>query len=362
MPPPSTYFYNHPSRFIPRNTASQIFDSHTPLIYHQSLSGYAPGPALQLPALAQALGLGSICVKDESDRLGLHSFKALGASYAIHCLLQENPDIQVFCSASAGNHGKAVARFASDYGKQAILFVPQKTKKEVIDTIRQLGATVIQLEKNYDETCLHAREISQKNGWTLVQDTAWENYERIPSLIMAGYLSQMYELESQIDLSAIDLIFLQVGVGSWAASIVWYLLKYYASQLPSIVLVEPMEANGMMTSIRLGKPVEPSCSFNTIMAGLNCGIPSLQAFDLLKNSAQLCLSIDDQDTQAAMKRLAHPLGDDPVISAGPSGAAGMAGLSALLTQAQLEEVRQKLGIHSHSRILLFNTEGHPDKC
>ena len=51
---------------------------------HRRLPGYQVTPLLDCPALAAALGVGQVWVKDESRRLGLPSFKMLGASYAAY--------------------------------------------------------------------------------------------------------------------------------------------------------------------------------------------------------------------------------------------------------------------------------------
>src|ERR1700677_3950169 len=52
--------------------------------------GHAPTPLVALPALAHELGVGSIHIKDEGQRLGLGSFKALGGAYAVIRLAVES--------------------------------------------------------------------------------------------------------------------------------------------------------------------------------------------------------------------------------------------------------------------------------
>src|SRR5438876_11853633 len=55
-----------------------------PLAFHRRLPGYAPTPLVDAPGLARTLGVGRVWVKDESLRLGLPSFKILGASWAVY--------------------------------------------------------------------------------------------------------------------------------------------------------------------------------------------------------------------------------------------------------------------------------------
>jgi diaminopropionate ammonia-lyase len=60
-----------------------------------------------------------------------------------------------------------------------------------------------------------------------------------------------------------------------------------------------------------------------------------------------------------MKKYYYPPKGDLQIISGESGAAGLAALLAL-SDASLSETRERLGLDSHSRILLFNTEGDTD--
>src|SRR5215217_4350167 len=89
------------------------------LAFHRSWPGFAPTPLRPLTALAAELGVESVAIKDESDRLGLPAFKVLGASWAAERLLQEAPDTRTLVAASAGNHGRAVAHVAAMSGLSA---------------------------------------------------------------------------------------------------------------------------------------------------------------------------------------------------------------------------------------------------
>src|ERR671918_762870 len=55
--------------------------------FHRRLPGYAPTPLHDMPALAEAAGVGRVLVKDESSRMGLPAFKILGASWATYRVL-----------------------------------------------------------------------------------------------------------------------------------------------------------------------------------------------------------------------------------------------------------------------------------
>src|ERR1019366_2728074 len=98
-----------------------------------------PTPLLEMPGLADALGVGMIYLKDERERMGLGNFKALGAAYVIArqaCTRADDLDLPiaydhikeilrgtVFACASAGNHGLSVAAGARVFGAKAVVYL-----------------------------------------------------------------------------------------------------------------------------------------------------------------------------------------------------------------------------------------------
>ena len=346
-----------------QNNTSELLRVSQSLEFHSSLENYEPTPLLELKRLAKNLKVQNIYVKDEASRFGLNAFKGLGASYAIHKLLEKDPDITTFCTTTDGNHGRAVAWAAELFGKKARVFVPKETTRPRIEAIEAQGAIVKQLPMNYDDACAHAAEMSRAHGWCLVQDTAWEGYEEIPALIKAGYITQFKELEESVHTlpeAQVDVVFLQAGVGSWPAAAVWYYSNRYGKAAPKIVLVEPRESSGILESFRKSKRTYPSGKNGSIMAGLNCGIPSLSAWEILKVTVDAAMEIEDSFAQAAIKKLYYPEGEDPQIIAGESGVGGIAGLIALTTDPRFEDLKKELKISRDSRILIYNSEGATD--
>ena len=356
------YFINSPSNKLPNNLTHGILQKSEAIDYHKTLPNYKPTPLVSLNNLAEKHGVNNIFVKDESHRFGLNAFKGMGASYAVHKLLEEKPEIKTFATATDGNHGRAVAWAAGLAGKGSVIFVPKDTTQNRIKAIADQGAEVIQLDKNYDDTCKHAEEQSNLNGWELIQDTAWEGYEKIPAYIMAGYLTHFVELEEQLHIlpaPKIDLVFLQAGVGSWAAAGIWYYLNRYKENRPKIVIVEPYESDGILTSFLSGQRTTASGNQETIMAGLNCGIPSLTGWEIIKSGADAAIKVEDKYTEMAIRELFYAEPGDEKIIAGESGAGGMAGFLAL-QEPRFEEVRKHLQIDQNSNILFFSTEGATD--
>lgn len=347
---------------VMESPAAQVCIGDDALAFHEKIPGYAPTPLLELPGLAAELGLGAIYVKDEAHRFGTKAFKALGASYAVHRYLEENPGEHVFCTASDGNHGMALAWSARLFNRRAEVFMPAGTVPARIRRIEGEGARVTVVDGDYDAAVRVAAEEAEERGRVLVQDTAWEGYTEIPARIMAGYITMFRELETELfppEGPRVDAVFLQAGVGSWAAAAVAWLADRYGGRMPKIICVEPVGADCCRASARAGRRVSLPGA-RTIMAGLNCGTPSLLAWPILAAGADLFLAVPDGYAREAMRAYFNPQESDPRVVSGESGAAGLAALLALLRAPELNEPRKSLGLGADSRVLLFNTEGDTD--
>ena len=358
------YYKNSPNNSIINDITNTILQKHNAITFHKSLSDYKPTPLLHLPNLSKKHNVGNIYVKDESHRFGLNAFKVLGASYAINQSLEKNPAIETFCTATDGNHGRAVAWTARALKKKAIIFVPKETTAKRIETISSEGAKVIQVNGNYDDACMQAENMSTINKWTLIQDTAWEGYEEIPALIMAGYLTLFKELENKLHTPIkpkIDIVFLQAGVGSMASAGIYYYLNKYAWNRPKVVIVEPEEADGILLSFQNNKISTSRGNGTTIMAGLNCGTPSIGAWNLLKSGTDYALKVKDEYAKQAMRELYFATAPDQQIISGESGASGFAGFLTIMNESDFKSVKQSLKINNNTNILFISTEGDTDK-
>ncbi|MDN5204165.1 diaminopropionate ammonia-lyase [Fulvivirgaceae bacterium BMA10] len=350
--------------FVDSPVLPQLDDPKNVFTFHKTLSNYKSTPLITLKSLAHHLNVGEIWIKDESKRFGLNAFKGLGASYAIHRFLKQYPGETTFCSATDGNHGKALAWASKLFNCKARIFVPHYTSEGRIRQIEKYGAIVERVRGDYDSSILAAIEASEKEGWSLIQDTSWKGYTEIPKWIMSGYLTSLLEIESTLfknKESKVDFVFLQAGVGSWAASVVWYLRQKYGEHVPKIIIVEPRASDGLLQSIRVNNLVKSKGTGETIMAGLNCGTPSVLAWEILKNSAHYFMTISDSYSKLAMRQLFYPHVNDPSIISGESGAAGLAAILSIFNDRELVPLRNSLGINQNSRILLFNTEGDTDR-
>src|SRR3954464_11489568 len=105
-------------------TAPRRFTTDCPATRPRPCTGSPPPPVHRLDGLAAEIGVGAVHIKDESDRLGLPAFKILGASWAVERTLRERPDVRALVAASAGNHGRAVARVAAWRGLACRIYLP----------------------------------------------------------------------------------------------------------------------------------------------------------------------------------------------------------------------------------------------
>ncbi|WP_375748767.1 diaminopropionate ammonia-lyase [Vibrio sp. HN007] len=347
--------------------------------FHSQLPGYERTPLHSLDALAEKLGIGRILLKDEDYRFDLNAFKVLGGSYAVARLLGNKYDIptdqlsldnlkakitepMTFTSATDGNHGRGLAWAADKLGQNAVIYMPVGTAEERVNNIQKLGAEVIVTDVNYDDTVRIAYEASQKNGWKFVQDTAWEGYTDIPLWIMQGYttivsesIEQMHELEV-----APTHILLQAGVGSMAGGVLGAFANHYGINNLTSIIVEPERADCIYRSGVTGNIVNVTDDLDTIMAGLACGEPCSIGWDILKANASGFMSCNDSLAATGMRVLANPIGNDPKVVSGESGAIGLGVLYTLATHPDAKNIMKQFGFDKNSTVFILSTEGNTD--
>jgi diaminopropionate ammonia-lyase len=331
----------------------------------------APTPLGELPALARDLGIGRLYAKDETGRYGLNAFKLLGARFAVETLLTEGairPGATLVC-ASEGNHGRAVARAARDAGCAARVYMAHDASPSRVNAIAGEGAEVIKVDGSYDDAVRIMQAEADANQWTIVSDTAWEGYERIPRLIMLGYTRLLDEVAAQLSgigdqgsagAGAFDAILVQGGVGGLLCAMASWCAFHRSEPHPRVVSVEPTSAACLQASARAGTPVAVTGPLTTTMAGLRNREVSPPAFLSLLPNVDAFMAIDDAWANEATRALGRPRGEDPAIAAGASGAAALGGLLALCRDMSLAEARARLGLSSSSRVLAIVSEGVTD--
>ncbi len=349
------------------------FASRDALEFHMKLPGYMPTPVFSVPALAARLGIGTVLINDESERLGLPAFKMLGASWASYRSIVERTGIDgtswstveelatlvepyqplTLATATDGNHGRAVARFARLLGLDARIWVPAGTVSARIEAIESEGATVTVTEGTYDDAVAEAA--STANETTLVvSDTSWPGYEVVPQWVIDGYATMMSEVEDQTadqGLPDPTVIVAPMGVGALGAAIA----SHFADHEPRPVIIgaEPTNAACVMAALEADEIVTIPGPHDTMMVGLSCGTASPIAFPTIKSGLNATVSFDDEWAEESMRLLAKE-----GIVAGETGAAAFATLLTIVDRRP--ELRDTLNLGPDDVALVIVTEGATD--
>ena len=286
-------------------------------------------------------GVGAVFVKDECARMGLGSFKALGAAYVIARAAQE-PGIvmadKVYIAASAGNHGLSVAAGAKAFGAKAVIVLAETVPEGFAQRLRDKGAEVVRAGAIYEDSMAEAMRLAEVNGWTLLSDSSWPGYTDVPYRVMEGYTQMAAEAVDQMGESPSH-VFLQAGVGGLAAAVAAYVRKAWGDG-PRVIVVEPDAAPALIESIRAGALVATEGPVST-MGRLDCKEPSLIALAGLARDADVFMTISDAAADQAVAVLSAQ-----GIATTPSGAAGVGGLLSGLAELQLTPEARVLTIVS----------------
>ena len=338
-----------------------------PLEFHQRLRGYRPTPLWSAPLLARRFGVRQLLVKAEVSRLGMMSFKILGASWAAYRAVSERMGVEPgpwstledlaaafrplrpcsFAAATDGNHGHAVARVARWWGFEAHIFVPEGTARARTEAIAAEGATVAVVQGTYADAVARCAEEAGP-GCLVISDTSWPGYDQVPRWVVEGYSTLFWEVDDRLERrgkAAPDVVVVPVGVGALAAAAV----NHYCRTEPAatVVGVEPVDANCVMASALAGRLVSVPGPHRSVMAGLNCDTPSLAAWPVVSTGLSTLVAVPDDFARQAVRDLAAI-----AVQAGETGAAALAGVYALKADGKV--------LSPDDTVLVLCTEGPTD--
>jgi len=355
--------------------------------FHESFPQYSKTPLARLDQMAGYLGLNSIYVKDESYRFGLNAFKVLGGSFSMARYIAKETGKKVealpynvltsealkkefgqatFFTATDGNHGRGVAWAANKLGQKAVVFMPKGSTQTRLRNILAENAQATIEEVNYDECVRMAGAAAKETPHgVVVQDTAWDGYEEIPSWIMQGYGTMAMEADEQLSEDGCGRpthVFIQAGVGSLAGAVQGYFANRYPENPPKVIVVEAESAACLYKGAakKDGSIQIVDGDMPTIMAGLACGEPNTLSWDILKNHVDTFTACPDWVARKGMRMLSAPLKGDPQVISGESGAAPFGLLASLMTMEEYKDLREHLELDRDSKVLLFSTEGDTD--
>lgn len=354
--------------------------------FHESFKEYDKTPLVELDNLAKKIGVKGIYLKDESYRFGLNAFKVLGGSFAMGRYLGEKLGENIenltyeklssdeareklgditFVTATDGNHGRGVAWTANKLGQKSVVYMPKGSSLKRLNNIKAEGAEASITDLNYDDAVRLAAKYADEHNGLMVQDTAWEGYEKIPAWIMQGYGTMALEALDQ--LNAIKVIkpthiFVQAGVGSLAGAVQGFFASEFKDECPKTVIVEANLADCFYKSAVAndGDARFVGGDMQTIMAGLACGEPNTIGWEVLKNHAEAFVSCPDWVSAKGMRILGNPLKGDKKVTSGESGAVTTGLLYEIMTNKDYKDLKEALELDENSRVLLFSTEGDTD--
>ncbi|WP_296643115.1 pyridoxal-phosphate dependent enzyme [Roseinatronobacter sp.] len=292
----------------------------------QRCPAHAQTPLRKDHDLAARLGVAELWIKDERARMGLGSFKALGAAYVIarEAAATQAPDLRnalqerVYITASAGNHGMSVAAGAQLFGARAVIVLSDTVPEAFAARLRTKGAEVMRAGDDYEASMQAAAKAAEANDWTLLSDSSWPGYTEIPLRVMEGYLQLAAEAVAQIEHPPTHIL-VQAGVGGLAAAVAAYARRVWGDG-PQIIVVEPDAAPALIEAVRAGK-LQDTHGPVSCMGRLDCKTASMIALAGLARDADMFVTISDADALGAVALLA-----EHGLPTTPSGAAGIAAL------------------------------------
>lgn len=308
--------------------------------FFQARADYTPSPLLTLTGPGGC----AVLAKDETNRLGLGAFKALGAPYAVARILDhlwqdktgqplprdltKAPDAkafvagQTFVCASAGNHGMGVAAGARDAGAQARIYLAQTVPEGFADRLRAIGAQVVRAGAVYEDAVAAAIADTDTSGAILLADGTWPGYTDYPKWVMEGYCVIAEELRESFEHSGAwpSHVYLQAGVGGLAAAMAHMIRQNWAVQ-PELVVVEPEFAACLQASHLAGKATRGEGP-ESVMGRLDCKDPSIVAWAVLERCEVRYATLSEDQSIAAAAALAST-----GLATTPSGGAGFGAIA-----------------------------------
>jgi diaminopropionate ammonia-lyase len=342
----------------------------------QTWPGYEPTPLRSLDKLAGALGIKALLYKDESTRFGLGSFKALGGAYAVIRLLSDKLDMSTadiragkgragaagitVTTATDGNHGRSVAWGAQQAGCRCRIYIHAKVSDGRAKAMEALGAEIVRVDGDYDESVHICAQESAANGWFVVSDTSYDGYVDVPRLVMAGYATMATEAIAQANAESdlpITHLFVQAGVGGLAGALAARFWMEMGEAKPRLVIIESEYAACLLKSAKQGRAATVKIRHETVMAGMSCGEVSLLAWEIVRRAASDFVTIADGAIAPAMRMLESGVAGGGEIEAGECSAAGpVAVIAACCDQRR----RGRMALDADSRVLVIGSEGATD--
>ncbi|HET6631792.1 MAG TPA: pyridoxal-phosphate dependent enzyme [Rhodanobacteraceae bacterium] len=248
-------------------------------------------PLLHWDALDAELGATLLFKPEQLQRSG--AFKFRGACNAVFSL-DEAQARRGVVTHSSGNHGGALARAAQLRGIPANVVVPEGATQAKLEAIVACGARITRCAPTQAAREEAAEALRQRTGATLV-------HPYTDPAVMAGQGTVALELLEQS--GGVDTLLVPVGGGGLASGCA--IAGHGINPRLRLFAAEPAGAADALASLRAGHHVT-DIRPDTICDGLRATIGEVN-FDCLRQHQVEVLAVDDNETLAAMRRVAREL-------------------------------------------------------
>jgi len=234
------------------------------------------------------LALGEILLKLETEQITC-SFKARGA---LNALMQAPPDGRLIVTASAGNHGRAIAWAAERAGRRAVVFTPRHAPRAKTDAIVAHGAELRAEAPDYEDAERQARQFAA------AEDAVFISPYNHPHVIAGAGTIAIELLEQQ---PALDTILVPIGGGGLIGGIA----LAAKSLRPSIRVVGvESEASSAFTAALAAGHIVPIAVAPTIADGLGGNVePETITWPLIRDYVDRVVTVREADIIAAVRHL-----------------------------------------------------------
>ncbi len=269
-----------------------------------------------VPRLSARLNT-NIWLKRE-DMQSVFSFKLRGAYNKVYNL-SDKQKLQGVIAASAGNHAQGVALAGKRLGVPALIIMPTTTPPIKVQTVRNLGASIILHGDSYDEAYEHARTLEKKKGLVFVHP--FDDPD-----VIAGQGTVAMEVLRQHE-DPIEAVFVPVGGGGLIGGMAAY-IKRVRPEI-RVIGVEPEDTPTLQSALKAGRRVTLK-QIGLFADGVAVRQIGKETFKLARQYVDEVVLVTTDEICAAIKDIY----DDTRSVAEPAGALGIAGIKKYLQQSK----------------------------
>ena len=278
-----------------------------------------PTPLRNYPALDRVVGC-RVLLKHENHQ-PTNAFKVRNGLSALTALGDDERSRGVIAP-TRGNHGQGVAWAARELGISATICVPLGNNPDKNQAIRDLGATLVEHGRDFDEAAGHAQDLIRERGLTPIH-----GINNVDVLAGAGTIA-LEAIEQAAGMGeSIDAMVFAVGGGSQAVGAV----TVVRDQTPGIPVhaVQAEAASAIHDSIHAGKRLE-TASADTIADGVATRMTYDGTWEMLRTGLAGINLVSEAEI-AEMVRVVLATTHNLVE---PAGVVGLAGLRKMGEQVE----------------------------